>query len=93
MSVPDVAAELDHVAELLSGDVVAAARACLAEARALFADAGRGTARGEAEHAVALLDQALDDSEVPLSVVKPAMAELMATGGLRPNCVEWREWR
>lgn len=33
-----------------------------------------------------------DDSEVPLSVVKAAMTELMAAGGLRPDCVEWREW-
>ncbi|HVK23620.1 MAG TPA: Imm1 family immunity protein [Actinokineospora sp.] len=31
------------------------------------------------------------DSEVPLSLVRQAMAELLAGGGKRPTCVTWQE--
>jgi hypothetical protein len=34
-----------------------------------------------------------DDSEVPLDVVKHAMAELLVSGGKRPGCVTWQVWR
>ncbi|MGX7825274.1 DddA-like double-stranded DNA deaminase toxin [Actinokineospora sp. 24-640] len=58
MSISEVAAQLDRVTGLLSAELVMAARACLAEARELLADASQGTSRPEADHASALLDQA-----------------------------------
>ncbi|MGX7829171.1 Imm1 family immunity protein [Actinokineospora sp. 24-640] len=32
------------------------------------------------------------DSEVPLTVVRQALSELLASGGLRPGCVAWQKW-